>query len=97
MSNDAATLLVGASTDFLRNFSPFNRMEAEALAFVAERAVLAFHARGSDILTPEMGVPRYDALPIDKYDAAIAWIERKAAELLPGDPDAVAPCQETFL
>ena len=45
----------------------------------------------------EMGVPRYDALPIDKYDAAIAWIERKAAELLPGDPDAVAPCQETFL
>ena len=45
----------------------------------------------------EMGIPRYDALPIDKYDAAIAWIERKAAELLPGDPDAVAPRQETFL
>jgi hypothetical protein len=60
MSNDAATLLVGASTDFLRNFSPFNRMEAEALAFVAERAVLAFHARGSEILTPE--VRRADAL-----------------------------------
>ncbi len=35
---------MGASTDFLRNFSPFNRMEAEALAFLAERAVLAFHA-----------------------------------------------------
>jgi hypothetical protein len=45
----------------------------------------------------EMGIPRYDALPIDKYDAAIAWIERKAAELLPGDRDAVAPRQETFL
>jgi hypothetical protein len=45
----------------------------------------------------EMGIPRYDALPIDKYDAAIAWIERKAAELLPDDPDAVAPRQETFL
>ena len=59
MSNDAATLLVGASTDFLRNFSPFNRMEAEALAFVAERAVLAFHARGSEILTPESGVPTH--------------------------------------
>ena len=57
MSNDAATLLVGASTDFLRNFSPFNRMEAEALGFLAERAVLAFHARGSEILTPESGVP----------------------------------------
>ena len=59
MSNDAATLLVGASTDFLRNFSPFNRMEAEALAFLAERAVLAFHARGSEILTPESGVPTH--------------------------------------
>ena len=45
----------------------------------------------------DMGIPRYDALPIDKYDAAVAWIERKAAELLPGDPDAVAPRQEAFL
>jgi hypothetical protein len=45
----------------------------------------------------EMGIPRYGALPIDKDDVAVAWIERKAAELLPGDPDAVAPRQETFL
>ena len=45
----------------------------------------------------DMGIPRYDALPIDKYAAAVAWIERKAAELLPGDPDAMAPRQETFL
>jgi len=59
MTAIAADLLVGASTDFLRHFSPFNRMEAEALAFLAERAVLAFHPRGSDILTPEMGVPRH--------------------------------------
>ena len=59
MTAIAADLLVGASTDFLRNFSPFNRMEPGALAFVAERAVLAFHPRGSDILTTEMGVPRH--------------------------------------
>ena len=59
MTAIATDLLVGASTDFLRNFSPFNRMEPEALAFVAERAVLAFHPRGSDILTTEMGVPRH--------------------------------------
>ncbi len=45
----------------------------------------------------DMGIPRYDALPIDKYEVAITWIERKAAELLPGDPDAVAPRQEAFL
>ena len=59
MSTEAADLLVGASTDFLRNFSPFNRMEAEALAFLAERAVLSFFPRGADILTPEMGVPKH--------------------------------------
>jgi len=58
MTAIAADLLVGASTDFLRNFSPFDRMEADDLAFLAERAVLAFHPRGSAILTPEMGVPR---------------------------------------
>lgn len=45
----------------------------------------------------DMGIPRYDALPIDKYDAAVGWIERKAIELLPDDPDAVAPRQEAFL
>jgi len=59
MTTEAASLLVGASTDFLRNFSPFNRMEPEALAFLAERAVLGFHPRGADILTPAMGVPRH--------------------------------------
>ncbi|MHB1375225.1 MAG: DUF294 nucleotidyltransferase-like domain-containing protein [Thauera sp.] len=59
MTTEAANLLVGASTDFLRNFSPFNRMEADALGFLAERVVLGFHARGTDILTPEMGVPRH--------------------------------------
>ena len=59
MIANAADLLVGASTDFLRHFSPFDRMEADALAFLAERAALAFHPRGSEILTPEMGVPRH--------------------------------------
>ena len=59
MSTEAADLLVGASTDFLRNFSPFDRMEGEALAFLAERAVLGFFPRGADVLTPEMGVPTH--------------------------------------
>ncbi len=59
MPPSATDLLVGASTEFLRHFSPFNRMEAEALAFLSERAVLGFHPRGGAILTPEMGVPRH--------------------------------------
>lgn len=59
MSNSATELLMGASMDFLRRFSPFNRMEPEALSFLAERLALAFHPRDTAILTPEMGPPRY--------------------------------------
>lgn len=59
MSATAAELLVGASTDFLGHFSPFNRMEPAALAYLAQHAVLGFHPRGGEILTPEMGVPRH--------------------------------------
>lgn len=55
MSAQAAELLVGASTDFLRQFPPFNRMEDEALRYLADRAALGFHPRGSEIITPEMG------------------------------------------
>lgn len=54
----ATELLVGASTDFLRRFSPFNRMEADALAFLAENAVLGFHPQGSVLLEPASGVAR---------------------------------------
>ncbi|NMG43380.1 CBS domain-containing protein [Aromatoleum toluvorans] len=59
MPATASEMLVGASSDFLKRFSPFNRMEPEALGFLSERAVLAFHARGSEILTPEMGQPTH--------------------------------------
>ncbi len=55
MNSQATEMLQGASIDFLRRHSPFNRMEPEALAFMAERLVLVFHARDSIILSPEMG------------------------------------------
>lgn len=59
MPDTAPELLAGATAAFLSRFSPFDRMEPEALAFLAERAVLAFHARGSEILTTAMGRPRH--------------------------------------
>ena len=59
MTATAATMLTGASSEFFRRFPPFNRMESDALGFLAERAALAFHARGSEILTPQMGQPRH--------------------------------------
>src|SRR6185369_2878751 len=59
MSTSATQMLVGASTDFLRRYSPFNRMEPEALGFLAERLTLAFYPQDTAILTPEMGPPRH--------------------------------------
>ena len=48
----------------------------------------------SDLPVP-LTPPRRE--PIDKYAAAVTWIEREATELLPDDPDAMAPRQEIFL
>lgn len=59
MSASAPELLVEASTRFLQRFSPFNRMEPDALAFLAASLRLAFYAKGDEILTPEMGQPRF--------------------------------------
>ena len=59
MTATAPEMLIGASSDFLKRFSPFNRMEPEALEFLGERVVLAFHPKGSEILTPEMGQPSH--------------------------------------
>ncbi|MBX3686003.1 MAG: CBS domain-containing protein [Rhodocyclaceae bacterium] len=52
---EATEMLVGASVDFLCRHSPFNRMEREALEFLASRLALAFHPKDSVILSPEMG------------------------------------------
>lgn len=59
MVASAPEMLIGASTDFLRRFSPFSQMEVEALQFLASRLELSFHQAGSDILTPEMGPPEH--------------------------------------
>jgi hypothetical protein len=45
----------------------------------------------------EFKIPRYDALPRKRYDAALQWLDQRAAELLPGDPDALPPRQESLL
>lgn len=58
-SPTAPEMLVGASSDFLMRFSPFNRMEADALRFLAERVRLAYHVKGTEILTPGMGQAQF--------------------------------------
>ncbi len=58
MSNSATQMLVSATIEFLRRYPPFDRMETEALQFLAERLRLAYYPRDAQILTPEMGVAR---------------------------------------
>lgn len=55
----APDMLMGASENFLRRFSPFDRLEADAMAFLVERLELGFHPRDSEILSAEMGPPAY--------------------------------------
>jgi hypothetical protein len=45
----------------------------------------------------EFRLPRYDALPRKRYEEALAWLQSRAAELLPGDPDSLPPRQEPLL
>ena len=59
MNQAATALLVGASTEFLKRFPPFDGMEAAALDYLGRHATLAFHPRDSEVLTPAMGEPRY--------------------------------------
>jgi hypothetical protein len=45
----------------------------------------------------DLGTPKYALLPAGKYDTALEWLRGKAAELLPDDPEALPPLQESLL
>ncbi|MBI2307373.1 MAG: CBS domain-containing protein [Rhodocyclales bacterium] len=55
MSTNATRMLVDATIEALRRHSPFDRMEREALIFLAEKAKLGYFPKDSYIVTPEMG------------------------------------------
>jgi hypothetical protein len=45
----------------------------------------------------EFKLPRYDTLPRSRYQEALAWLQSRAAELLPNEPEALPPHQEPLL
>ena len=57
-SSISASAPVQAARSFLAQHPPFNRLEAEALEWVAARLALGYYARGSVILSPSQGVAR---------------------------------------
>ena len=58
MSNKATEMLVSACIRFLQAYPPFDRMEADALRFLAEQVRLVHYPKGARILSSEMGVAR---------------------------------------
>lgn len=51
--------VAGIAIDFLKRHPPFSRMQAGALAFIAERAVTAFYPRDAEIVGPDSGPVSY--------------------------------------
>ena len=56
MVNSASEMLIAATIEFLQSFPPFDRMESDALRFLAERVKLAYYPKETQIITPEAGV-----------------------------------------
>jgi len=48
-------MLVDATVEMLRRHSPFDRMERDALVFLAERAKLGYFPKDAHVVTPDMG------------------------------------------
>lgn len=51
----ATRMLVDATVEMLRRHSPFDRMERDALVFLAERAKLGYFPKDAHVVTPDMG------------------------------------------
>ncbi len=58
MSNRASQMLVSATLEFLQVFPPFDRMETDALEFLAEHVKLAYYPKGTLILSPASNVAK---------------------------------------
>ena len=51
--------MAGNTLAFLRNFAPFNKMQADALQRFADNARITFFPAGSEIIGPDAGNVRY--------------------------------------
>jgi CBS domain-containing protein len=55
MSSSATKMLVDATVELLKRHSPFDRMEPQALAFLAEKSQLGYFPKDTTIVSPDMG------------------------------------------
>ncbi len=55
MSTSATRMLVDATIEMLQRHAPFDRMDREALAYLAAHAQLGYFPKDANIVTPDMG------------------------------------------
>lgn len=57
VDSGAAGLLAGSTLAFLKRYPPFNKLEPEALEFMAGRLVLGYYPKDTVVLAPDRGAP----------------------------------------
>lgn len=85
--------------------NPISPAEAEQISRCIKRLATRYEKRTGHAIfgrlfgefCHDLGTTKYATLPARKYPDALAWLQRKAAELLPDDPDALPPLQERLL
>ena len=90
MSNSATQMLISATIEFLQTFPPFDRMEQEALQFLAEHVKLAYYPKDSLIVSPETGVVRVFRIlqrgkVLARQASEISMMEQSTLTLGPGE------------
>jgi len=90
MSNSATQMLISATIEFLQTFPPFDRMEHEALQFLAEHVKLAYYPKDSLIVSPQSGVVRVFRIlqrgkVLARQAGEISMMEQSSLTLGPGE------------
>ena len=93
MASTPPNSLLIATVDHLRRFAPFDRMEREHLAWLAQRLALGYYAKGEVILSPEQGVASHFLVikpgvvqgeqDVVRAQEDAAWLELHEGECFP--------------
>ena len=93
MASAPPNSLILATVDHLRRFAPFDRMEREHLAWLAQRLSLGYYAKGEVIVSPEQGVVSHFLIikqgvvqgeqDVVRAQEDAAWLELHEGECFP--------------
>jgi CBS domain-containing protein len=90
MGNAATEMLVSATVESLSAYPPFDRMEEDALRFLAERVKLAYYPRDAIVVSPESGIVQVLRIVqrgkvLARQAGAVSGMEHSTMTLGPGE------------